>query len=150
MAVPVTLAPPPAPSGLGPDHILIYNLWYYNNPVRWDKISFQQKVPVPKQPGPFYPIPFDKMQFPLEEWILPIVMEDPSRRVIVWIQAIVDEPALKYIAYATLAYLYQFPDARITSSIMLTPRATDKQLQMAAQYGLGVTIVPLILLPYSA
>lgn len=145
MAQAVQLPSPIAPAGLVEPELTIYRLWYYNNPLEFVRPQYNVKVPIPRKPGPYYPLPLDKMQFPLTEWNIPILFESLTRRNLVWIVAEPTDADLKYAAYATLAFMYQVPSDLITSALMICIRLTKDQIEAAVAYGIGISLVPLVI-----
>lgn len=133
------------PTGLTREEQSVLEFWYWNNPVDLKPSKFHFKVPIPEPAGPKYPFPIDKTTFPLLEFDIPILHEGTFRRVAIWIKPEPTDEDLKYIAYATLALMYKFPDYRITSALMLCIRATDKQIASCASFGIGLYLVPLVI-----
>lgn len=147
MAVVAIPPPPEPPPGIGDAERAILNVWFYNNPVNIQPLKANVKIPLPKTPGPYYPIPIQYMQFPLLEWIIPLLHEGSFRRIAIFIYAAPTDDQIKYANSATLALMYQFPSNLVTSGLLIVPHATDKQLQAAAAYGLGISIVPVTVTP---
>jgi hypothetical protein len=132
------------PPGLSETDLAVLKLWWDNNPIDLKPSRLNVKIPLPKPPGPVFPFPFARMQFPLIEWIIPILHEGTFRRVAIHIKGEPTDDNLKYVAYSTIALLYQFPDYRITSAMLICIRATDDQLKAAVAFGIGLTIVPAV------
>lgn len=132
------------PPNLGEAEKAILQLWYYNNPVDLKPSEYNVKIPIPKPGGPQYPYPIDKSIFPLVEWNIPLLHMGTFRRIAIWIKPEPADDDLLYAAYATLALMYSKPDYRITSAQMIVIKATDKQIKMAVDYGIGLSVVPVV------